>query len=65
MRAVSYIPGLVVTALLTSKYTFTGKKRRLTFIECSNDISTMIDLAKVADLVSMCLSERGGECECV
>uniref|UniRef100_A0A8C8C6H1 Bms1-type G domain-containing protein n=1 Tax=Oncorhynchus tshawytscha TaxID=74940 RepID=A0A8C8C6H1_ONCTS len=30
-----------------------GKKRRLTFIECSNDINTMIDLAKVADLVLM------------
>lgn len=28
-----------------------GKKRRLTFIECNNDINTMIDLAKVADLV--------------
>ena len=31
---------------------FLGKKRRLTFIECNNDINTMIDLAKVADLVS-------------
>lgn len=30
-----------------------GKKRRLTFIECNNDINTMIDLAKVADLVSV------------
>uniref|UniRef100_A0A673LQ00 BMS1 ribosome biogenesis factor n=1 Tax=Sinocyclocheilus rhinocerous TaxID=307959 RepID=A0A673LQ00_9TELE len=29
-----------------------GKKRRLTFIECNNDINSMIDLAKVADLVS-------------
>ncbi|XP_035517572.1 ribosome biogenesis protein BMS1 homolog [Morone saxatilis] len=29
-----------------------GKKRRLTFMECNNDINTMIDLAKVADLVS-------------
>ena len=28
-----------------------GKKRRLTFMECNNDISCMIDLAKVADLV--------------
>ncbi|CAB1334314.1 unnamed protein product [Coregonus sp. 'balchen'] len=27
------------------------KKRRLTFVECSNDINTMIDLAKVADLM--------------
>lgn len=30
----------------------TGKKRRLTIIECGCDINMMIDLAKVADLVS-------------
>lgn len=30
-----------------------GKARRLTFVECNNDINTMIDLAKVADLVSV------------
>ena len=28
-----------------------GKKRRLTLIECGNDLNTMIDIAKVADLV--------------
>ena len=28
-----------------------GKNRRLTFIECPNDISSMIDLGKIADLV--------------
>ena len=28
-----------------------GKKRRLTFIECGNDINTMVDVAKTADLV--------------
>ena len=28
-----------------------SKKRRLTFIECPNDISSMIDLGKIADLV--------------
>lgn len=28
-----------------------GKKRRLTFFECQNDINSMIDVAKVADLV--------------
>lgn len=31
---------------------FSGKKRRLTIIECGCDVNTMIDLAKVADLVS-------------
>lgn len=30
-----------------------GKQRRLTLIECSNDITMMIDIAKVADLVSI------------
>lgn len=28
-----------------------GKRRRLTLIECGNDLNTMIDVAKVADLV--------------
>ncbi|KXN84589.1 Ribosome biogenesis protein bms1 [Leucoagaricus sp. SymC.cos] len=27
-----------------------GKKRRLTFIECNNDVNSMIDIGKVADL---------------
>ena len=31
---------------------FAGKKRRLTLIECGNDLNTMIDVAKIADLVS-------------
>ncbi|XP_069741976.1 ribosome biogenesis protein BMS1 homolog [Narcine bancroftii] len=30
-----------------------GKKRRLSIFECGNDINSMIDLAKVADLVLM------------
>lgn len=29
-----------------------GKHRRLTLFECSNDLTSMIDIAKVADLVS-------------
>ncbi|XP_008313164.1 ribosome biogenesis protein BMS1 homolog isoform X1 [Cynoglossus semilaevis] len=37
-----------------------GKKRRLTFVECSNDINTMIDLAKVADLVLMLIDASFG-----
>ena len=28
------------------------KKRRLTLLECNNDINSMIDVAKIADLVS-------------
>ncbi|XP_048472312.1 ribosome biogenesis protein BMS1 homolog isoform X2 [Rhincodon typus] len=31
----------------------TGKKRRISIIECGNDMNSMIDLAKVADLVLM------------
>ncbi|XP_038061979.1 ribosome biogenesis protein BMS1 homolog isoform X2 [Patiria miniata] len=37
-----------------------GKKRRLTFIECNNDISCMIDLAKVADLVLLLVDASFG-----
>ncbi|TDL22090.1 DUF663-domain-containing protein [Rickenella mellea] len=28
-----------------------GKRRRLTFMECNNDLSSMIDMGKIADLV--------------
>ncbi|XP_053990712.1 uncharacterized protein LOC128882900 isoform X2 [Hylaeus volcanicus] len=28
-----------------------GKKRRITFLECQNDVESMLDIAKVADLV--------------
>ncbi|XP_005411818.1 PREDICTED: ribosome biogenesis protein BMS1 homolog isoform X2 [Chinchilla lanigera] len=37
-----------------------GKKRRLTFIECGCDINMMIDLAKVADLVLMLIDASFG-----
>ncbi|KAG5892002.1 hypothetical protein JTB14_007750 [Gonioctena quinquepunctata] len=42
----------------------TGKKRRITFIECNNDVSSMIDLSKVADLVLLlCDASFGFEME--
>lgn len=42
----------------------TGKKRRITLIECNNDVSAMIDLAKVADLVLLlCDASFGFEME--
>ncbi|XP_034049597.1 ribosome biogenesis protein BMS1 homolog isoform X1 [Thalassophryne amazonica] len=37
-----------------------GKKHRVTFMECNNDINTMIDLAKVADLVLMLIDASFG-----
>lgn len=37
-----------------------GKKRRLTFIECPNDISSMIDLGKIADLVLLLIDGSFG-----
>ncbi|XP_044152421.1 ribosome biogenesis protein BMS1 homolog [Bufo gargarizans] len=37
-----------------------GKKRRLTIIECGCDINSMIDLAKVADLVLMLIDASFG-----
>lgn len=37
-----------------------GKNRRLTFIECPNDISSMIDLGKIADLVLLMIDGSFG-----
>ncbi|GJQ65989.1 hypothetical protein Trydic_g4082 [Trypoxylus dichotomus] len=42
----------------------TGKKRRVTLIECNNDINSMIDLAKIADLaLLLCDASFGFEME--
>ncbi|XP_030765681.1 ribosome biogenesis protein BMS1 homolog [Sitophilus oryzae] len=42
----------------------TGKKRRITLIECNNDINSMIDLAKVCDLaLLLCDASFGFEME--
>lgn len=41
-----------------------GKKKRLTFIECRNDINSLIDTAKIADMVLLLINaERGFEME--
>ncbi|KAI7850342.1 hypothetical protein BDC45DRAFT_487971 [Circinella umbellata] len=37
-----------------------GKKRRLTFIECANDMNSMIDVAKIADLVLLLIDASFG-----
>ncbi|KAJ8669738.1 hypothetical protein QAD02_000997 [Eretmocerus hayati] len=37
-----------------------GKRRRITFIECNNDINSMIDIAKVADLVLLLIDASFG-----
>ncbi|KAF9185189.1 Glycoside hydrolase 2 (Mannanase, beta-galactosidase) [Haplosporangium sp. Z 767] len=37
-----------------------GKKRRLTFIECNNDLNSMIDVAKVADLILLLIDASYG-----
>ncbi|XP_071482980.1 ribosome biogenesis protein BMS1 homolog [Diadema antillarum] len=37
-----------------------GKKRRLTLIECNNDINSMIDIAKVADLALLLVDASFG-----
>ncbi|TIB12854.1 hypothetical protein E3P93_02169 [Wallemia ichthyophaga] len=37
-----------------------GKARRITFVECPNDISSMIDIGKVADLVLMLIDCTSG-----
>ncbi|KAG8214778.1 hypothetical protein J3R82DRAFT_9914 [Butyriboletus roseoflavus] len=37
-----------------------GKKRRLTFIECNNDLNSMIDIGKVVDLVLLMIDASFG-----
>nr|GAT58769.1 DUF663-domain-containing protein [Mycena chlorophos] len=37
-----------------------GKKRRLTFIECNNDLNSMIDVGKIADLVLLMIDGSFG-----
>ncbi|KAK9464961.1 hypothetical protein V1512DRAFT_277839 [Lipomyces arxii] len=37
-----------------------GKRRRLTFIECANDLNSMIDIAKIADLVLLMIDGNFG-----
>ncbi|KAJ9088197.1 Glycoside hydrolase 2 (Mannanase, beta-galactosidase) [Entomophthora muscae] len=37
-----------------------GKKRRLTFIECANDVNAMVDIGKVADLVLLMIDASYG-----
>jgi ribosome biogenesis protein BMS1 len=37
-----------------------GKKRRLTFMECNNELNSMIDLGKIADLVLLMIDGSYG-----
>jgi ribosome biogenesis protein BMS1 len=37
-----------------------GKKQRITFIECANDLNAMIDVSKVADLVLLMIDANFG-----
>ncbi|KAI0920047.1 hypothetical protein AcV5_007952 [Taiwanofungus camphoratus] len=37
-----------------------GKKKRITFLECNNDLNSMIDIAKVADLVLLMIDGSYG-----
>ncbi|KAI0755193.1 DUF663-domain-containing protein [Daedaleopsis nitida] len=37
-----------------------GKKKRITFVECNNDLNSMIDIAKVADLVLLMIDGSYG-----
>lgn len=37
-----------------------GKRRRLTFVECKSDLNAMIDIGKVADLVLLMIDGSFG-----
>jgi ribosome biogenesis protein BMS1 len=38
----------------------TGKNKRITLIECPNDTAAMLDCAKIADLVLLCVDAKFG-----
>jgi ribosome biogenesis protein BMS1 len=38
----------------------TGKKKRITLLECPNDTAAMLDCAKIADLVLLCVDAKVG-----
>jgi ribosome biogenesis protein BMS1 len=51
---------LMSSVVLLYTHDTLGKKRRLTFMECNNDINSMIDIGKVADLVLLLIDASYG-----
>ncbi|XP_077270777.1 ribosome biogenesis protein BMS1 homolog [Temnothorax americanus] len=49
-----------LTNILGPVTVVSGKKRRITFVECNNDVNSMIDVAKVADLVLLLVDASFG-----
>lgn len=49
-----------LTNILGPVTVVSGKKRRITFMECNNDINSMLDIAKVADLVLLLVDASFG-----
>lgn len=49
-----------LTSIVGPVTVVSGKKRRITFMECNNDINCMIDIAKVADLVLLLVDASFG-----
>ncbi|XP_067203933.1 ribosome biogenesis protein BMS1 homolog [Linepithema humile] len=49
-----------LTNILGPVTVVSSKKRRITFMECNNDINSMIDIAKVADLVLLLVDASFG-----
>ncbi|XP_028046742.1 ribosome biogenesis protein BMS1 homolog [Monomorium pharaonis] len=49
-----------LTSILGPVTIVSGKKRRITFMECNNDVNSMIDIAKVADLVLLLVDASFG-----
>lgn len=49
-----------VPAVLGPLTLVAGKKRRLTFVECPNDLASMLDAAKLADLVLLLIDASVG-----
>lgn len=49
-----------LTNILGPVTVVSGKKRRITFMECNNDMNSMIDIAKIADLVLLLVDASFG-----
>ncbi|XP_012284640.1 ribosome biogenesis protein BMS1 homolog [Orussus abietinus] len=49
-----------LTSIIGPVTVVSGKKQRITFMECNNDVNSMIDIAKVADLVLLLVDASFG-----
>lgn len=57
---VKYYTNHTLTTITGPVTVVTGKNKRITLMECPNDTSSMLDCAKIADLVLLCVDAKFG-----